>query len=224
MNYNNFYTTLFSYQNYEKRKYIPKINKNRIGVLTMIPAIAITAYLLDLDYEHIKTFYYDHINWCEKYEKYFQRDYERYLNILEYIRNLDIKTKIKEKFPNLNFIFKTDNNPIPYDKFINMYISNIIKYKGLNINKNDIFNSVLYNIDFFSCEIFETDYNLNEIKNILNILKRENKDVVDIDVIFNENKHVYGNIYMKPSFNINDFIELIDNLKNIYKKQIKNSK
>lgn len=224
MNYNNFYTTLFSYKTYEKRKYIPKINKQRIGVLTMIPAIAITAYLLDLDYEHIKSFYYKHINLCEKYEKYFQKDYERYLNILEYIKNLNIKTVLTENFPNANFDFKTDANPISYDKFINMYISNIIKYKGLNINKKEISKSILYNIDFFSCDPNNEKIDLTEMKKIIHVLKNEDKDICEIDILFNENGHIYGNIYMKPSFNINDFIKLIDNLKNIYKKSITNVK
>ena len=132
----------------------------------MIPSIAITAYLLDLDYEHIKTFYYKHIALCEKYEYFFQKDYNRYLKILDFIKKTNIIKIISDKYTNTNFQFNVKKKPISYDKFINMYISNIIKYKGLIINKRDLSKSIFYNIDFFICNIESEDIKNNIINDI----------------------------------------------------------
>ena len=189
----------------------------------MIPSIAITAYLLDLDYEHIKTFYYKHIALCEKYEYFFQKDYDRYLKILDFIKKTNIMQTISDKYTDINFNINVKTNPISYDKFINMYISNIIKYKGLIINKSDLSKSIFYNIDFFNCNIESEDITnkiIDDIRNELSV----NSDIDHIDFISNVNRYMYSNIYMRSSFNVENFIKLINDLKNIYNKDIRNVK
>jgi hypothetical protein len=224
MNFDDLYNVLFSYSNYERITL--DVNKRKFedgyrGVLTMIPSIAITAYILDLDYENIKDFYYKNLSWCEKYEAYFRKDYERYLNILSTIKNSSIISVLLNKYEDSFFEVNVDK-PLSYDRFINEYVCNILRYKDIIVEKTFIGNFLYYNIDFVFGVNIEPEME-NNIKNIIKKVKHDNKDIFDVGILISANKNMYTNIYMKPSFNIIDFIKLIDKLKISYQKNLKHS-
>lgn len=223
MNFNKFINTLFSYHKYEKICYLP-INKpsEYKGVLLMIPSIAITAYILDIDYESIKNFYYTNIKYCEKYEVLFRKDYENYLNILSFLKNNDIISKLKNKFPNIDFVYN-NIEPLEYDVFINNFVANILRYKDIIYNNKHANENLNYVIDFITCNNYTDDETtnkiLNEIKNIIKPTKKQYKVIKDSSMFYTNEKTLYIRLHMSPSFDVASFIKLVDKLKKYYNEK-----
>lgn len=214
MNYNKFQMVLFSY--IPENKQTKEINKSTEGVVSMIPALAVTAYLLNIKYDNLKDFFNKNQNYCLKFEKFFDKDYERYLEILSIIKNSNIVEKLHKIDFNGEFSTVNIDEPLESYKFINRYVAEILKIKdiiltGKLINDNRIY----YNIEFLSGKLSTDNLLIYEqvVKRIKSLKKSHKNIISDINVISTYDNHIMSTIYIKPSFNVKEFIKLIDKMK-----------
>lgn len=215
MNYDKFQMILFSY--IPQNKQTKEINKPTEGVVSMIPALAVTAYILNIKYDNLKEFFNKNKNYCLKFEKFFDNDYERYLEILRLIKNSNIVEKLHRIDFNGKFYTVDIDKPLESYKFINKYVAEILKIKDIILTDkliND--NRIYYNIEFLSGKL-STDNLLiyEQIVKQIKSLKKSHKNIIsDINVISTLDNHIMSTIYIKPSFNVKEFIKLVDKLKN----------
>lgn len=214
MDYDKFQMVLFSY--IPQNKQTKEINKSTEGVVSMIPALAVTAYILNIKYDNLKEFFNKNRDYCLKFEKFFDKDYERYLEILSIIKNSNIIEKLHKIDFNSEFSTVTIDEPLESYKFINRYVAEILKIKdiiltGKLINDNRIY----YNIEFLSGKLSTDNLLIYEqvVKRIKSLKKSHKNIISDINVISTFDNHIVATIYIKPSFNVKEFIKLVDKLK-----------
>ena len=218
MDYNKFQLALFSCADDRQT------NTDNKGVMSMIPALAIAAYLLNAKYDDLKSFYWKNQKLCLRYEKLFEMDYEKYLEILNIIKNTDIIEKLKTIDPNGTYNIVNPNKPLEYHKFINKYIAEILKLHDIIMTGNDQIvstNHIYYNLEFVSGKISTTDKMVTDqlFKKIKSLKKNHRNIIESINVLVSPENYLAATIYIKPSFNIKEFLKVMDRLKKEFNAQ-----